>query len=149
MPYSEASDLIPLAENFAKEAGYPGEFNRDSFLDFCTALMAMGRILVAEKDGKIVGALGFFVNPDPFTGVLTASEVFWFVDAKNRNSKIGRELFDAFELTAMTMGVEKLVMVALDNSESHKLKTFYESAGYKPVEQSFWKVLRQPSKEIE
>lgn len=135
--------LLPLAEAFATEANYPGGFSPTAFKAGWTPLLAsgVGRILAVEEKGEVVGALGMAFMPDMYSGVSTATELFWFVGKAHRKTSVGVDLFDEFERQGRIHRVGKLVMVHLEKLTPEKLKAFYESRGYVKVEETYWKLL--------
>lgn len=98
-----------------------------------------GRVLVSEKDNKIVGVLGFLVHHDFIDNTLTASELFWYVFPKYRG--IGLELLKEFEKFAEENNIKRIHMVYLLKSMPERIKRIYELRGYTPVENSYRKEL--------
>ncbi len=88
-------------------------------------------ILVAERDGEVIGMIGMIVFAHPMSGVRTASEVMWFVHERARGS--GMKLFRAAEAWALAQGAEQLQMVA----PSLAVGRVYAKLGFAPVEQLF------------
>lgn len=94
-------------------------------------------ILMLEKNGLLIGALGFIIFPDLHDGKLTAVETFWFVDPKQRGR--GITLFNEYEIMAKEMGCKKLAMIHMEDSYPERLKYLYTKKGYKLIEQHYVK----------
>lgn len=60
-------------------------------------LLKNGIVLVVEKEGNVVGALGATVGGHPYNPtLLSAFEVFWWVEEKHRDSRAGILLFNEY-----------------------------------------------------
>ena len=46
----------------------------------------VGKILVAEEDGKLVGLLGLLFYPHPYSGEPIAAEIIWYTEPEYRQS---------------------------------------------------------------
>jgi len=138
---SEISKLIPLAMEFIAESGEDIPFNAEHFKATWETLLASkaGHIIKCEKNGEIVGALGFLVYHDILSGELKASETFWFMKPSYRGS--GVKLLEEFEYTAKNMGVKRIMMAHLKNLMPEKIKSVYLSRGYKEIETQYERVI--------
>jgi GNAT superfamily N-acetyltransferase len=134
-----------IGEAFATEANYPGGFNLDAFCKQWNPILAfgLGKIFCVVEDNRIVGALGAAFIPDCFSGAPTAVEQFWLVLESHRKTKLGLELFSAFEQEAKARKVSKIVMVHLAFLAPQYLEKFYLSQGYSLAEKTFWKELKE------
>lgn len=139
----EIARIAPIGEAFAAEADYPGGFSLDAFCRVWAPLISSGtgEILIAENEaGVMVGAIGIAFISDGFSGVPVAMESFWFVHKEFRTTRAGLNLFFGFENAGRARGVKKFVLVHLVALGAEKLCAFYESQGYKLMEQTFVKV---------
>lgn len=135
--------IIPIGEAFAKEANYPGGWSWPAFSSMWAALVnnGPGTIFIATEEGRLAGALGAAFMPDPYSGQLTALEQFWYVLPAFRKTRVGMELFQAFQEEARKRKAKKMVMVHLASLTPESLQKFYEREGFKLAEQTFWKEL--------
>jgi hypothetical protein len=140
----QSSDLdsleLNLGKSFFEEKGLPGSFNRDVFVSTWKKLIEanVGALWVIKDEGKVVGALGGTIYPDPNDGELVAQEAFWYVDHERRHGVEPIRLFLNFEAWAKTIGAKRLIMVALINSDV-RIGKLYEARGYKAVETIYLK----------
>lgn len=114
----------------------------DSIAESALEMMASRLLIVAELEGRVVGAVGalavpLYANRD----VLTASELYWYVDEDHRNSGAGKLLLAGIEDAARARGVKLFGMMALDAVEPDKAAAMYKRLGYQPGERTFYKVL--------
>lgn len=99
----------------------------------------LGVIFLAEDAGAVNGMIGGIQYPDLYSGVLVATEFFWFVKAEQRGS--GIRLYKAFESWAKEQGCEQIRMVHLSDSMPTKVANFYLRLGYELSEQHYLKEL--------
>lgn len=130
----EIENLIPLAKAFIAESGEDIPFDPDHFKETWEQILASdaGAIIKYEKDGKIIGALGFLVYKDILSGELKSTETFWFVSKEFRG--VGLLLFDEFERISKERGVKRIMMAHLSKLTPERLKTLYLKKGYREVE---------------
>ena len=88
-------------------------------------------VLVAEKDGEIVGFA--FMQFEPIIYAELATKVAWlhdiFVDAAGRGSGAGKELIEAVSAEAVRFGANKILLsVAARNVAA---QGFFEQAGFR------------------
>ncbi len=89
-------------------------------------------VLLAEKDGDVIGMLAAIRFNHPMSGQHIAQEVVWWVDPEHRGTA-GIRLLRAAEAWAVAGGAEVLQMIA----PSEKVGKFYAAVGYAPVETVF------------
>ena len=137
----EIKELISLAHEFIGESGEDIPFNDSHFVTTWEHIYATqtGSILVLRKGTEIVGALGFLVYKDILSGELKATEAFWFVRKGFRG--VGLTLLEQFEEIAKKMKVKRIMMVHLKKLMPEKLKSIYESRGYREIETQYERVL--------
>lgn len=140
----DAEAMLRMGRAFHEEAGYAEQF---AFVpdDFAAALDAMadaGLLLVAEKDGKVIGMAGADAAPMLFNrSIRIGREVFWYIQPDQRNG-VGRALLPALELAAKSFGATIFDVVAEDQGKrGEALARLYRAAGYSPVESVFRKRL--------
>ena len=88
-------------------------------------------VIVAERDGAVIGMIGMVIFVHPMSGIRTASEVCWFVAEGSRGC--GMKLFRAAEVWARDHQAEQFQMVA----PSPAVARVYQRLGFAPVEQLF------------
>lgn len=97
-----------------------------------------GIVLIAEKDGDIVGVIGGkFVNGLP--GGKMIEEVIWYVEPEHRG--IGAVLFDSFLDACKKASCVGLMMVAYNNDSFKFVERFYLRNGFKEIERRYYKEL--------
>lgn len=94
-----------------------------------------GGVLLAERDGTIIGMLGFIMHPNLISGVRTAGELFWWVEPETRGD--GIRLLHAVEREARAAGAKALQMIAPDD----RVAGIYERLGYTKLEVAYHKAL--------
>lgn len=100
-----------------------------------------GILLVAEKDGRLVGMTGGLVHPAYFNiHHLTGQELFWWVAPEWRKG-IGAEMFHRLEHEAKMRGAQSWSMIALDRVRPKAMDRVYKVSGYRCSEHSYIKRL--------
>lgn len=112
------------------------KFNPVYFYEQCEKLLKVGgKILLAEKEGKLVGALGFFIANDFFHETKIASELFWY----SSDSKCGMILLKEFENLAKSENCGMIKLSLIVSSKAEKLDLFYLRKGYTLLEKYYIK----------
>lgn len=93
-------------------------------------------VLVAERDGAVVGMIGFIVYGHFVSGEVVAGEVFWWVNPDQRGS-LGVRLLKAAEQWARDMGASKVQMIA----PTERVGQIYAALGYQAVETTYQRSL--------
>ncbi|HMF95098.1 MAG TPA: GNAT family N-acetyltransferase [Vicinamibacterales bacterium] len=108
--------------------------NPDQMRALATRLITdpLGIILVAERDGALVGMLAALIYPHFLSGVRAAGELAWWVDPAARGT-IGVRLLKDLERWARDLGAETLDMIA----PSLRVERMYEHLGYEPIERTY------------
>lgn len=129
--------LIEMGERFHRESHYSKHLapNAAQFDVLARKIVADGGVLVIDRDGELVGMIGYFIFPHFLSAEIIAGEVFWWIEPGCRGE--GRELLKAAESRAKTAGAQKMQMIA-PNPRVGKL---YERAGYSYVESAYQKTL--------
>jgi GNAT superfamily N-acetyltransferase len=132
-----AADLDRLVEmglRFREETAYKqhlGE-NADEMRKLATRLIAGdGEILVSERDGNLVGMLGYIVYAHHLSGEKIAGELFWWVEPEARGD--GLRLLRQAEKRAKAAGATRMQMI----SPSKRVSDLYERLGYEQVETTY------------
>lgn len=137
--------IVELGLRFWQEGPYHDQpVNRPASAQFAMNLISStnGKILVGEKDGTIVGVIAFVVTPHFFTGVLTATELIWYVEPEHRPGGIAMKIKWAAEKEAFYMGAGKMQFTGpLEEDGSVPTGNIYKRYGYKPMEVGYEKEL--------
>jgi GNAT superfamily N-acetyltransferase len=129
--------MVEMGQHFREGTRYDN-FLRDNpkkMAELGDLLIAQNGLLVSERDGKLVGMLGFirhshFISGDPFAG-----EIFWWVEPDKRGE--GVKLLVETERRARISGSKYIQMIA----PTKKVAQFYEKMGYEYVEETWQKQL--------
>lgn len=144
---TDIHSLLDMGRAFFVEAGWSGfaDFDDESFAYTCGHLMDNGVFLVAERDGAVVGMAAAGLAPAYWNrNVLTAQELFWYVQRDHRRG-IGGKLMNALEVAVKTLGVRLFSMSAEEGLRADALSQLYAKRGYRPTERLFWKQLNGAS----
>lgn len=137
--------LLEMGAAFFVEAGWNkhADFDKESFAYTCGYLMESGVLLVAEKDEDCVGMASAGLAPAYWNrGVLTAQELFWYVEPGHRKG-LGGKLMSALEEAVRNLGVRLFSMSAEEGLRADALDQLYRRRGYFPTERLFWKQLQE------
>ena len=140
---NEVPRLEKIGRAFTDEVGYPA-FNLDSFAAIWRPVIDndLGEVFYFEDEaGEIAGIFGASFIRDPFSGIKTANEQFWFVRGDKRRGTSGLKLLDRFEDEARARGCEYAMMIHLENSKEDVLPKLYARRGYALVERHYRKKL--------
>ena len=96
-------------------------------------------VMVLEKDGEMIGSLGFIKYPDIHSGEQMIVETFWFADPKKRG--YGIKLLNAFENYAREHGINKIAMIHMMDSYPEQLERLYLKRGYRLIEKHYVRYL--------
>uniref|UniRef100_A0A6H1ZL20 Putative acetyltransferase n=1 Tax=viral metagenome TaxID=1070528 RepID=A0A6H1ZL20_9ZZZZ len=127
--------LIGMATRFAGSSKFT-RFNPEIFVQTWENLFDMGiGVIFIFDDFK--GMLGAIKYPDPNSGEMTATEMFWWVDPEYRGK--GNRLLTEYEKWANENDCSRAIMVHLSDIMPEKLKAFYNRKGYIEMETHFVK----------
>lgn len=98
-------------------------------------LIEQDGLLVSERDGRVVGMIGFIVHDHFLSGERTGGEVFWWVEPEHRGE--GLKLMREAEKQARARGAVKMQMVA----PNEQVAKVYEHLGYTFVESAYQRAL--------
>lgn len=135
--------LVEMGRAFNEEAGYAETvpFDPLSFGHTLAALAVAGLLVVAERDGNVIGMAAADVAPSICNhSIRLGREAFWYVEPDHRKG-VGKQLLNALECAARNHGATFFDVVAEDGKRSRALARIYEHAGFSPVERTFRKRL--------
>lgn len=98
-------------------------------------VMAAGKILLSEEEGKVVGLLGFIFARHHFSDQPYAAELMWYVMPEHRKGGDAIKLLWEAEKKAAEMGAESFLFTAPNEDVSALYKRF----GYKKLEVTYQK----------
>lgn len=125
-----ANDITRLHElysQFDREPNPPVSATESS--RSLAAMQSVGDVLVALKNGEIVGTCSIYVCPTLVRGARPFAVIEHIViDSKHRRNGIGRQLIDAAVKHADSAGCYKtMLMTGMSRKENHR---FYEACGF-------------------
>ncbi len=132
--FDDIKKLVDLAQELVTESPVFNieEFCRLKTFDFLAGLLTSsgGILLVAERDGTIVGAMAGGVSEHPFGYTKFAFDYGLFVSPRVRGGIAAAALVRAFEAKAASLGAKDFrpgIMTAIHVSRTTRL---YERLGY-------------------
>lgn len=134
--------LAVCAHEFAASTKYVKNFNFERFCEVWKSFIEHGAgiiLVLIDGDYSIVGMLGGLAIPEPYSGDLGASEMFWFVRDGHRGG--GLSLYRAFEAWAREKGCVQIRMAGLSDSMPEKMDKIYRRLGFEPCERQYVKEL--------
>lgn len=129
--------MVEMGRRFREHSTYAKFLadNPEKMAELGRNLLKQGGILVAEKDGQIVGMLGYILHEHFISGEKFCGEVFWWVDEQHRGP--GVELLKAAESAARAAGAKQMQMIA----PTKRVEAAYRYLGYQYVEATYQKAL--------
>lgn len=135
---SDTEALIALGLAFVRDSPYTAHVaeNPEQIGKVIAFLLAQpnSTILVAERDGAVIGLIGLAMVPHLWSGVLTVSELAYYVHPDHRGT-VGIRLLKAAEAWAGASGAKAMQMIA----PSAEVGRFYERLHYRPLETNYEK----------
>lgn len=134
---------VPHGEAFHREMQLPDTFASALFLEnWTTFLSAYDAVILGLWQGEeLIGGLGAMIAPNLNTGVLVATELFWFIAAAHRGGTGGLRLLRAYLAWARAHGAVRCQLAHfLDSLESPRDGQFarlFTKMGGRPLEM-FW-----------
>ncbi len=138
--------IVDLMREFHRDSPYKAViFDKNKSKNFILGVIK-GNVrdhicLVALRENTPIGFIVGAIGETPFSTDKIASELGWFVRKEARGTKASYLLFKAYEDWAYRAGA-KIVQSAYLPSLTPGLDRFYDREGYRPVEQSYIKVVR-------
>lgn len=90
----------------------------------------LGVVLLAERDGAVIGMLAAAIQVHPLSGETIATEIVWWMDAAARGGRAALQLLRQYEKWARAQGATVLQMVAPNT----RTGGFYTRLGFAEVE---------------
>lgn len=133
---SDREAVVTMALRFLRETPYGAMLteNADQLRAFTERLLTNpdGAVIVAEKDGALIGMIALWAFAHPYSGALIASELVWWVNPEERGS-VGVRLLKRAEQWTKDSGATALQMIA----PNARVEAFYQACGYERVEVSY------------
>ena len=125
-PYDKLPEVLPLGIRFFKMAQEKFNPSPQSFLNFWHTYYTsgMGCLLIEEKGGEIKGFCGIIFNNEPWSGVLTCTEMCWYSEGREG----GRLIKQALQM-AKKAGAKVFYAHSLNNEYAEKVAKFYKKEG--------------------
>lgn len=131
--------MVAMGERFNHETAYADAFPWSSTALEMLALQLIASpdalVLVAERDGVLIGMLGAMAFQHPMSGEYTVSEMFWWMQPEHRGQ--GLRLMRAAEVWAKDRGAVRMLMIAPTES----VGKLYQRLGYAALETSYQRSL--------
>jgi GNAT superfamily N-acetyltransferase len=129
--------MVEMGERFRHDSTYGTRFakNPKQMAVLAEKLIAKDSALLAERDGKVIGMLGYIVYEHFVSGETFAGEVFWWVEPEFAGD--GPRLMREAEKRAKQAGAVEMQMIA----PTEKVAKFYERCNYAFVESTYQKTL--------
>lgn len=122
--------LVEMGQRFRAESTYSKFLadNPEKMAELGRMLLKKDGLLLMERDGAIVGMLGFFLHSHFISGEQVAGEVFWWVEPECRGE--GLKLLDEMKRHARAAGAKYIHMIA----PSKRVARLYQHLGFEWVE---------------
>ena len=137
-------ELVRLGKKFVDEVpafrmiGVNGPALQRSLRAFIQ--MDVAKVWIAVVDYRIVGSIGMCMMAHPWNQMLTASELFWFVDKEHRGGKAAALLYARGERWAREQGAQAIQMVS-PVGVGAAVPRIYHKRGFRPIETTWWKAV--------
>jgi L-amino acid N-acyltransferase YncA len=141
---SDLDALLRIGNDFYQHNVYKEhvDLDPDSLAATISMLRAEHVLLVAEIDGKVVGAAGAIVAPLYWNHAKKQGiEIFWWLDPEHRGGGKGKLLRQMLQDVAKMRGADFWNMIALESLEPEKVGAMYTKDGLQLVEHIYMKAL--------
>jgi len=92
----DVSRIVEMGRRFLMDGPYKDKLadNSNAAAAYAAGILANqnGHILVAEKDGSLIGVIAFVVDHHPMSGESIAAERIWYVEPEHRPGGIAMHL---------------------------------------------------------
>lgn len=130
------------AARFWQETEFDEPYQSGSALFYMNIAFDQELLIVAERDGKVIGfAAGCYSPLMGDNSILAGTEMAWWIDPLHRNSRDGIGLLKGLESKAKKVGCKYWNMVSLESSMPQEIQKIYHRMGYLHTESSFMKRL--------
>lgn len=127
--HEDLRSILPLGEEFFRQ--FPqvaaGEFSPEHCLALWGQMLTDGTGFIVMADDASA-ALAVAIYPDPFSGEMTASGIFWIARGMNGGG-IALSILEAAERECAEFGAKQFVMASLGGRPSPAI--LYERRGYR------------------
>jgi len=131
--------LVEMGQRFRRESEYSALLadNPEQIAALCHQLVShpSGGAFVAEKDGRVIGMIGYIVYNHLMSGEKVAGEVAWWVEPEARGD--GLRLMRAAEDEARKAGAVQMQMIA----PNERVGALYQRLGYRVMETTYVRTL--------
>lgn len=130
--HGDVLEIEALARNMREESPYYStlDYSEKKVRDLICTLIKLGGALVAERDGIIVGMMGFFVIEHLFGTERIASDVVIYVDPAARGGTLGVRLIRAFESYARAQSADYALLNVSSDIDAERTVQLYQRLGY-------------------
>ncbi len=135
--------MVEMALAFYAQTPYPDlvASSKEQMAGLAIILMRDHILLVAEKDGEVVGMAALLVEPFIFNpSVRVANELVWWVDESARGGMIAARLLKAVEIESKKMGID-IIRMALMADSPRSADGIYRKLGYRHSDSHYEKVM--------
>ncbi len=137
---ADVPTMLQMGRRFIEGTRYRAFLNLDSQKQTQLVMELVrqdtSEVFLAE-DTQVTGMLGLTLSHNPFDGVKTAMEMFWWVEPNRRGTVTAKRLLRTAEEWAKAQGAERFLMIVPDPG----LGIFLERLGYSYVESIYQRLL--------
>lgn len=139
---ADIAGVEKLVENFWPSTGSGFDYKEGSVIPFLELSLSHGLLVVAEVDGKLVGAAGGLLSPLMGNDeIVVGAELAWWVEPEYRKSSIGIELLRDLEQRAKDRGCATFSVTFMETSMPEVVRKIYINEGYSLAETTYTKRL--------
>ena len=131
--------LVEMGQHFQRQTVYHTRVveDVDHIRRLATSLIERGIVLVADREGVLVGMWAGIVFDHVIANVRMATEVIWWVEPEARGAGVAQRLLAEAEGWGLAQGATRMQL----GSWNDRLDRFYVGLGYAPAERIFNKDL--------
>jgi GNAT superfamily N-acetyltransferase len=130
----DVDELLRLGRQMHAESEMPYAFNAGKLRGLIERMLVqphLGIVLVAERDGAIIGFMGGMVAPHFFSDAMVATDFALYVEPEHRGGMTGASLIKAFEKRAFQLGAWECCPGVSVDINAEQAVELYERLGYK------------------
>lgn len=134
--------VVEMAREFWKHTRYDDPFDQD-YVAFMTGMaLEHGLLAILEVDGAIEGFTAGLKAPLlACAGVLSGTEIAWWVNPAARKGRNGIALMQHIERMAKAQGVKYWNMIVMESCQPEVGAAIYKRLGYEKSETSYTRIL--------